>query len=123
MHELPITQSVLDIALRYAAQEEATRITNLYLLIGELSSIVDDSVQFFWDIISRDTIAEGATLHFERVPMQMLCLACGEIYRPAPGTLACPKCESNQVKVAGGEEFRLESIDIERRDSAQDQST
>lgn len=116
MHELPVTQSVLDIALRYAERENATRITDLVLLIGQLSSIVDDSVQFYWDIISRGTIAEGATLHFERVPMQMLCLHCGQTYTPEPGTLDCPHCGSQRVQVAGGEEFRLESISIEKED-------
>lgn len=114
MHELPVAQGVLKIALRYAEQEHATRITDLYLVIGQLSSIVDDSVQYYWDIISRGTMAEGATLHFERIPMQMLCLDCAQAYHPAPGTLACPHCGSNRVQVAAGEEFRLDSIGIER---------
>ncbi len=113
MHELSVTENVLKIALHYAEGEGATRITDLYLLIGQLSSIVDDSVQFYWDIISRDTIAEGATLHFERIPMQMLCLDCAQTYHPHPGTLACPHCGSTHVQVAGGDEFRLESIGIE----------
>jgi hydrogenase nickel incorporation protein HypA/HybF len=113
MHELSVTEGVLNIALRYAKQENATSITDLYLLIGQLSSIVDDSVQYYWDIISRDTIAEGATLHFERVPMQMRCLDCTQTYVPELGTLACPHCGSTHVQVTSGEEFRLESIAIE----------
>ncbi len=119
MHELPVAESVLKIALRYAEHEKATRITDLYLVIGQLSSIVDDSVQFYWDIISRDTIAERAVLHFERVPMQMLCLDCARAYHPQPGTLACPHCGSSQVQVTGGDEFRLESIGIERETPTQ----
>ncbi|MCJ7724498.1 MAG: hydrogenase maturation nickel metallochaperone HypA, partial [Anaerolineales bacterium] len=67
MHELSVTQSVLEIALRHARQNNARRITDLYLVIGELASIVDDSVQFYWDMISKDTIAEGARLHFKRL--------------------------------------------------------
>lgn len=119
MHELAITQNVLDIALRYGEQENATRITDLYLLIGQLSSIVDESVQFYWDIISRDTIAEGATLHFERTPMQMMCFDCAQTYHPDPGTLACPVCGGEHVQVAGGDEFRLESINIEKSEDLQ----
>lgn len=115
MHELPIAQSILKIALRYAEKEAATCVTDLYLLIGQLSSIVDDSVQFYWDIISRDTLAEGATLHFERVPMRMLCLDCAQVYHPAAGTLACPNCGGAHVQVVGGDEFRLEAIGIERK--------
>jgi len=116
MHELPIAESVLNIALRHAEKEDAARITDLYLLIGQLSSIVDDSIQFYWDIISRDTIAQGATLHFERIPMQMLCLDCGQSYHPDPGTLVCPHCGGAHIQVAKGDEFRLESIAIEKRE-------
>ena len=76
MHELPVTESILTIALRYAEREHATSISDLYLVIGDLSSIVDESVQFYWDIISRDTIAEGATLHFERTPMSCFIYRC-----------------------------------------------
>jgi hydrogenase nickel incorporation protein HypA/HybF len=113
MHELSVTQSALEIALRYAADAGATRITSLHLVIGDLSSIIDESVQFYWDIISRSTIAEGAVLQFRRVPVTMQCSACGHTYTPARGTLACPGCHSDQVRVIGGDEFRLDAIEIE----------
>ncbi|MGD8998651.1 MAG: hydrogenase maturation nickel metallochaperone HypA, partial [Anaerolineae bacterium] len=67
MHELSVTESLLEIALRHAARAGAARITRLNIVVGELSSIVDESVQFYWDIVSRGTMAEGAELHFERV--------------------------------------------------------
>jgi hydrogenase nickel incorporation protein HypA/HybF len=113
MHELAVTQSLLELALRHAEQHRAARVTHLYLVIGDLSSIVDDSVQFYWDIISRGTIAEGAVLHFNRVRTRMRCHACGTEYEPEKGTLACPACTSAQVQVIAGEEFRLDAIDIE----------
>ena len=113
MHELPVTQSVLEIALRYGHAQGAQRITALYLVVGDLSSIIDDSVQFYWDIISRDTIAEGAQLHFDRIPTRMLCLNCNQSYLPDRGTLACPNCQSTDVQVSAGDEFRLDSIEIE----------
>jgi hydrogenase nickel incorporation protein HypA/HybF len=113
MHELPVTQSLLAIALRHAEQAQAARITHLHLVIGDLASIVDESVQFYWDIISRDTLAEGAVLHFRRVPMLMQCFTCGSTYTPERGTLACPGCGSAEVAVAEGDVFQLESIDIE----------
>ncbi|NWG16047.1 MAG: hydrogenase maturation nickel metallochaperone HypA [Chloroflexi bacterium] len=116
MHELPVTQSILEIALRYAGEKDARRITHLYLVIGDLSSILDDSVQFYWDIISRGTIAEGAVLHFQRVPTRMVCFECGSTYLPERGTLACPVCNSALVQVAAGDEFRLDAIDIETDD-------
>jgi hydrogenase nickel incorporation protein HypA/HybF len=116
MHELSVTESILEIALRHADQEGARRITDLNLVIGQLSSLVDDSIQFYWDIIAKDTLAEGARLHFKRIPAELLCLDCGNRYSPGDEILACPQCQSVHIKVAAGDEFRLDSIDIEPAD-------
>jgi hydrogenase nickel incorporation protein HypA/HybF len=74
MHELSIAQSLLDVAVRHAQQAGAQRITRLNLVIGELASIVDESVQFCWEMISQGTLADGAELHFESVPAQLRCM-------------------------------------------------
>ncbi len=113
MHELTVTQSILDIALRHAREADAERVTGLHLVIGHMASIVDDSVQFYWDIISKGTPAEGAKLYFTRIPTELVCLECGRSYAPGKDDLACPNCSSVKVKVARGEEFYLEAIDIE----------
>jgi len=114
MHELSVTQSMLEIALRHAQSAGARRVTDLHLVIGDLSSIVDESVQLYWDIVSQGTPAEGAKLHFQRVPLELICLDCEHRYRPKGQDLACPACGGAQVKVVAGEEFHLEAIDIER---------
>ena len=72
MHELAVTESILEIALRHGRAAGATAITDLFLVVGELSTIVDESVQFYWDIVSEGTEAAGATLHFRRVPARLL---------------------------------------------------
>ncbi|HUI88651.1 MAG TPA: hydrogenase maturation nickel metallochaperone HypA [Anaerolineales bacterium] len=113
MHELSAAESILEISLRYAQQADAVRVTDLYLVIGQLASIMDDSVQYYWDIIAKDTAAEGARLHFKRVPAEFLCLDCGNIYTPGEETLTCPSCESMRIKVTAGQEFLLDSIDVE----------
>jgi hydrogenase nickel incorporation protein HypA/HybF len=113
MHELPVTQNILRIAAEYAEKADAARVTDLYLVIGQLSSIVDDSVQFYWEIISKNTICEGATLHFERIPATLHCLDCGATYTLQRELRGCPACESARVQVTAGEEFRLDSIEVE----------
>jgi hydrogenase nickel incorporation protein HypA/HybF len=113
MHELSVTQSLLEIALRHAERAGARQIIRLNLVIGELSSIVDDSVQFYWDIVSRDTIAAGAELHFERVPGTLRCLGCDHAFPLNDRDYTCPMCGGAQVVAAGGDDFRLDSIEID----------
>ncbi len=113
MHELSVTESILEISLRHARDANAKRITNLYLVIGQLASIVDDSVQFYWDIISKDTIAEGARLQFRRLPASLICLECNHQYTPGKDGFSCPQCKGERIKVVSGEEFFMEAIDIE----------
>lgn len=113
MHELPITQSLLEISLRHAERFHAKRIVRLHLKIGQLSTVVDDSVQFYWDIIAEGTLAQGAALSFHRIPAQLECQQCHTIFPPGDEDFACPTCQSWEVKVLSGTEFELESIDIE----------
>jgi hydrogenase nickel incorporation protein HypA/HybF len=113
MHELPITQSLLEIALRHAKQSDAKRITDLHIIMGELATMLDDSIQFYWDIIAEGTIAAGAKLHFRRVPAELQCMACFTKYNPKEKELVCPNCGSVGVKIIAGEEFSLEAIDVE----------
>jgi len=113
MHELAVTQSILEIAVRHAEAQKAKKITDLFIVMGQWSSTVDDSVQFYWDMISENTIAQGATLHFKRVPVEIVCISCGHTYHPTDRELLCPQCASTRIKVKSGEEFFLEAIEVE----------
>lgn len=113
MHELAVTESILEIALRHAKQAGAKKISNLYIVMGQFSSIVDDSVQFYWGMIAENTPAQGAQLHFRRIPAELECQVCHTRFAPGKETLGCPECGSTQVKIIAGEEFYLEAIDVE----------
>ncbi len=114
MHELAVTESILNIASKYAQEANATKVSEVYLVIGRLSSIVDDSVQFYWDMMSEGTLCAGSKLHFQRVPAQLACLNCGNEYRLDGELEPCPSCGSAKVKVTSGDQFYLDSIEIEK---------
>lgn len=113
MHELAVTQSILEIVLRHAEQAGATRITRIDLSIGDFSSIVDDSVQLYFDTLARETGAEGAKLVFHRVPGQLRCWDCQATFAPNGRNYVCPTCSSVRVQVIAGREFQVESIEVE----------
>ena len=113
MHELYATQAILDKAIEQASEGKSARITDLYLVLGEISSYAEDSIQFYWDDISRGTIADGASLHFRHVEAEMQCMACFTKYHSTDGEILCPNCGSTGAKIVAGEDFYLEGIDVE----------
>ena len=118
MHELAVTQSILQVVLAAAERADARAVSSIDLVIGDLSSVVDDSVQFYFDILSQDTLAAGATLHFQREPAIAACADCGAqtpVRLPLPAH--CPRCRSQRIQVTGGRDFRVASIDIQERET------
>lgn len=112
MHELAVTESILEIATQTAKEHAATKVTDIYLRLGQLSSIVDESVQFYWDIISQGTLAEGAQLHFTHVPARLRCKDCGTEFELTEKLTPCPACQSITLEIIQGEEFQVDSIEI-----------
>ena len=112
MHELPVTQSILAIALEAAQGAGARRITAINLLIGDLSSVVDDSVQFYFDFLSPDTLAAGAKLHFRRIAARLRCRQCGLEFEPQSMEWHCPRCQALGGEVIAGKELYVESIEV-----------
>lgn len=119
-----MTEGILGVALNAARQAGGGQITAIQLVIGELSSIIDDSVQFYFDVLSKDTPAEGATLHFRREPARASCGGCGHSW-PArvPLVPGCPACGSTLLAVTGGREFYVESIELDEEEGTDHESS
>ena len=113
MHELAVTESIVEIVQRHAQRVGAARVRRIHLLIGDLSSIVDDSVQFYFDFVSQGTLVEGAELVFHRRAVALTCAACGHRWEPADADWTCPACQAQQAQVIQGREFFVESIEVD----------
>ena len=113
MHELSVTQGMLDIVLEKAKETQASRVARINLVIGEISSIVDDCVQFYFDFLSKDSIAGDAKLSFTRIPMQVRCRNCGFSFSPDKSAWSCPQCGQWDVEILAGQEFYVDSIEVE----------
>jgi hydrogenase nickel incorporation protein HypA/HybF len=110
MHELSLTQNLLDIALKNAGSK---RIMNVNLLIGPFSDEREESIQFYWRDLAKGTLGEGAKLNFEHVSAELKCLECGATFNLESDESTCIYCHSDHVQLLSGDEVRLESIDVE----------
>jgi hydrogenase nickel incorporation protein HypA/HybF len=114
MHELAITESILKTSMEYAVKEKARKVTDVFLIIGKLSSYVDDSIQFYWDYVSKNTICSKSVLHFERISAKMKCSDCQIEFILNEELTPCPTCGSSRLKIISGDEFQIDSILIEK---------
>ncbi len=113
MHELAITQSMFDIVLKQAEQVHAKKVTQINLVIGEMTGVVADSVQFYLNFLTKDTIAEGVVVSIKMVPPKAQCRSCNQTFELKEFDWACPNCKGNIVEIIAGKELFVESIEVD----------
>jgi hydrogenase nickel incorporation protein HypA/HybF len=113
MHELAITRSLLEIALDKAGQAKATRIGSIRLRIGRLSGYVPEAVEQNFRMLTPGTLAEGAALELEWMPLRCRCRQCGREHDATPEDCSCPGCGAADFTITGGREMFIESMEVE----------
>ena len=113
MHELEITRSLVKLALDEAEKARAKKLTVVNVVLGEMSGAVDDSVAFYFELMTKDTIGEGAKINFRKVPMQAKCRNCGSTVSPKDIFWECEKCHSMDIEMISGKELYIESIEVD----------
>ena len=111
MRELQYTQNILNKSLSRAT--DGKRIKHVYLLLGEISELDQNLIEQHWRELSKGTSAEHAQLHFRFKEAEVQCMACFNKYHPLNGEIHCPHCGSYGAKILSGEEFEIESIELD----------
>lgn len=114
MHEFALMTQLLEAVEATAQQMGARPILAINLRIGDRASIVDDSLLFYFDMLTPGTLAEGAALNVERVPSRFYCAACKEKYTPNGADFNCPGCGKVGTLTSEGGELLIESIELAR---------
>ena len=115
MHELAVTESLLQVVLRHAGEGGAGKVVSVNVRIGELSDLVSLWMQRYFDYLSRGTIAEGALIRIERIPATFRCDACNYIFPADPRTreaICCPRCASAAMTLVTGRECFVQQIEV-----------
>ncbi len=126
MHELSVSSAIVDTAIRHA---RGRRVNAVHLQVGALRQVVAASLTFYFEIVSRETVCEGAELDVLAIDALLHCRACGHEWDPAPDPLhdegllvlpqfRCPQCDEAGAEVIAGNELLVDSIDVEEGDAA-----
>jgi hydrogenase nickel incorporation protein HypA/HybF len=110
MHELALSTAIVNTVVKHA---EDRRVSLVSLRVGALRQVVPDSLAFYFEIVARDSVCEGARLEQELIPARLRCRTCAHEWQVEWAAFRCPACDSADVEVQSGEEFEVESIEIE----------
>ncbi len=117
MHELPVTEKILDIALKHAEQNEAKKIHSITLRVGGLTDLQDKWLQHYFDYLSKDTIANGAQLVIIPEGIRLRCGECKTLIETEKSDLQdqkCPHCDATEgFSILSGREYYIEEMTAE----------
>ena len=115
MHELPVTEKILDIVLKHARLNHVSEIRSITLHVGGLSDLADEWIQHYFDYLSKDSIAMGAHLIIERLPIVMKCGGCDNrfaIEKSGLGEAVCPGCgKGDRLSIVSGKEYYIKEME------------
>jgi hydrogenase nickel incorporation protein HypA/HybF len=110
VHELSLSSAIVNTVVKHA---DGRRVSVVNLRVGHLRQVVPDSLEFYFEFVARGTVCEGARLELELVPAVLRCDACAAGWEMDLPFFRCPECGSGEVTVESGNEFEVESIEVE----------
>ncbi len=123
MHEVSVVTSIVDAVINELSSYNVEKVNSVVVLVGEMTNLGEEQMQFAYGIVTRDTMLEGSELVIERVPVEARCRSCGYIgpvkllTDPDYEThsipiLSCPEC-GGEIDVIKGMECTVKCMDIE----------
>lgn len=113
MHEYSIVQSLLESCEEHAKANDSKNVVKVIVKIGVLSGVEPDLLQTAFDTFKEKTVCDKAEFIINHQKVVISCLSCDEESTLEKNEFACPKCQSNQVKVIDGEDMYLMSLEME----------
>ena len=108
MHELSVSSAIVDTVVKHAAGRPVSVVT---VRIGHLRQVVPDSLAFYFGLVSRETVCEGARLEQVPVAARLRCAACEREWDPEDALFRCTCGGAGEV--IAGDELEVESIEVE----------
>ncbi|MBU5635330.1 hydrogenase maturation nickel metallochaperone HypA [Geomonas sp. Red69] len=111
MHEITLVTGLFEIINEQVAVRGIESISKVRLKVGELAAVEPMTLAACFEVVAQGTVAEGAELEIEEVPLAGRCRGCGERFRIVNFNFICPCCAGGDVEMTGGRELYLESLE------------
>jgi hydrogenase nickel incorporation protein HypA/HybF len=112
MHELSLAEGVLQLIEDAARREEFSKVTTVWLEIGQLAGVEAEAMKFCFDAVARGSVAEGAQLEIIATPGSGRCMQCSAGVTLNEVFAVCPHCGAHRVQVTGGTEMRVRELEV-----------
>jgi hydrogenase nickel incorporation protein HypA/HybF len=112
VHELSITENLVRILQEQAAAQNFEKVLRVRLDVGMLSTLEPESLVFCFDIVAKDTVAEGAQLEIVRSPGIALCRKCATRNEVSAYGEPCTKCDSFELEITAGKDMTIKDIEV-----------
>ena len=112
MHEMSLAEGVLQLIEEAAHKDQFTKVTTVWLEIGQLCGVEPEAMAFCFDAVTRDSVAQGARLEIIALPGTGWCMACEKTVPMKEVFGECPQCGGYQLQVTGGTEMRVKELEV-----------
>jgi len=113
MHEFSIVSSLFEIIEEVARENSLVKVYRVSLIVGKMRQVVPVAMEMAFEAITKGTIAEGAKLQLEFVPIKMKCRSCDHQFTVDEHVYICPNCEAVELDLVEGQELLIKQIEGE----------
>jgi len=123
MHELSMADAIVKTVIEAAEKNDALEILEVTIEVGQMTMLNPEQLKFMLEVLSEDTLLNGAEFNMELIPIEIECLSCGfkgeadseELDHYVP-VINCPNCEEKNMNIIAGRECNVKNIKIEKSD-------
>ena len=113
MHECSVVEQLVKISCKNAEEAHANKVKAINLVIGELTGYMEESLVFYFNLLSKDTLVEGAELKVTYIKPKLICNTCGKLFEREKFSFDCPQCGVPGEMTKSGSEFYIDTMEVE----------
>ena len=77
MHEVSVVSDIVSAILRELENYNVEKVEEVVLVVGEMTSLGQEQLEFAYEIVTKDTKLEGSKLVIENEKIRVRCESCG----------------------------------------------